>query len=748
MKLLSQSTDDRKLQKKISSLDVREDASQLVKRRWNLKVLPVTQLVSKWSRGITIAAIALTIVLAGHIASAQIAPPPSLKTVKVKDLEPKNLGEFIQDRTAAIALGKALFWDMQIGSDGIQSCATCHFHAGADSRAKNQLGPGLLRVSTDKSANPDKTFQIGGANYLLKSADFPFHQLADPNNRNSAVVRDSNDIVSSQGVFNAEFQDVVPGTDKDKVIFKPDPDGFKVGNTNVRRVEPRNTPTVVNAVYNFRQFWDGRAANVFNGVNPFGTRDPNAKLFRANNPAKLEEVPIRLKNSSLASQAVGPPLSSFEMSGDGRTFQEIGDKVGPIDKHKSTGKGKKLPRKTAKKITTLRPLGKQLVHPEDSVLGSDSRWPQPGLKTATYEKLIEKAFKDDWWKSNRVIQINSDGSRSVLNKPPKNLTTDVYTLMEYNFSLFFGLAIQMYESTLVSDNAPFDQFREGNTSALTVQQQQGLNLFLNSGCIFCHSGSEFTAASISNVQKNGRLTRSPAPGNPIEDTGFFGIGVRPDLEDISVGAEDNLKPKSRPFSEALLAKQGTFQEVFGEAPNITVGPNTPVAADGLFKAPTLRNVELTAPYMHNGGMLTLRQVVDFYNRGAGDDNPQIPRLPVLNLNEQQKEALVAFMKGLTDERVRLEKAPFDHPQLFVPDGHPGNQTSVTDDGTGKATDALSEIVAVGRNGRSSPPNFLQTSAQAAPTAAPPSNTPGSGYTQQDCPAGTTFKPLPGGFVCQ
>jgi hypothetical protein len=47
----------------------------------------------------------------------------------------------------------------------------------------------------------------------------------------------------------------------------------------------------------------------------------------------------------------------------------------------------------AKKILPLRPLGKQIVHPEDSVLGSDSRSPQPGLKTATYEKLIEEAFK-------------------------------------------------------------------------------------------------------------------------------------------------------------------------------------------------------------------------------------------------------------------------------------------------------------------------------------------------------------------
>jgi cytochrome c peroxidase len=759
IKFLNQSPEADKLQKKQSSVDISEDASRLCRRWWSLTALPLTRLVSKWSRGIAIAAIAVAAVIAGHLASAQVAPP-SLKTVTIP--EPSNLGEFVKDKTAAIALGKSLFWDMQIGSDGIQSCATCHFHAGADSRAKNQLSPGLLRVNANKTPNPDKTFQSGGANYQLKPDDFPFHKLADPNNRGSAVLRDSNDIVSSQGVFNAEFQDVVPGSDKDKVTFKPDPDGFKVGDKNVRRVEPRNTPTTINAVFYFRQFWDGRASDVFNGVNPFGRRDPNAKLYRAKNPAKIDEVTIGLDNSSLASQAVGPPLSSFEMSGDGRTWQEIGDKVGPPDKHKSTGKGKKLPRKSAKKLIPLRPLGKQVVHTQDSVLGSDSRSPQPGLKTATYEKMIEKAFKDDWWKSNRIIRVYPDGKREVDKKPDRNLTTQEYTLMEYNFSLFFGLAIQMYESTLVSNNAPFDQFREGNTSALTAQQQEGLNLFISppigngsgAGCIFCHNGAEFTAASVSNV-KRARLTESPAPGNPIEDTGFFNIGVTRTLEDISVGAEDNLTPQSRSFSEAVLAKQGKFQELFGEAPKVaklngTVVPfnntNT-VVADGLFKAPTLRNVELTGPYMHNGGMLTLRQVVDFYNRGAGDDNPQVPRLPVLNLNEQQKEALVAFMKGLTDERVRLEKAPFDHPQLFIPNGHPGNQTSVTDDGTGKATDALSEIPAVGSNGRSAPPNFLGVAATVAPTAKP-SYSPGAGYNAGDCPAGTTFKPLPGGFVCQ
>ncbi len=108
--------------------------------------------------------------------------------------EPDHLGDFIKDKVAAIALGKSLFWDMQVGSDGIQSCASCHFHAGADSRSKNQLSSGLLLVNADKTPNPDKIFNTGGPNYTLKPEDYPFHKLADPNNRLSTVLADTNDV--------------------------------------------------------------------------------------------------------------------------------------------------------------------------------------------------------------------------------------------------------------------------------------------------------------------------------------------------------------------------------------------------------------------------------------------------------------------------------------------------------------------------------------------------------------------------
>src|SRR5215472_8459702 len=74
--------------------------------------------------------------------------PGTLKQVPVP--EPTNLAAYVRNRDVAIVLGKAFFWDMQVGSDGVQACASCHFRAGADPRTINQLNPG-------GADNPDPT---------------------------------------------------------------------------------------------------------------------------------------------------------------------------------------------------------------------------------------------------------------------------------------------------------------------------------------------------------------------------------------------------------------------------------------------------------------------------------------------------------------------------------------------------------------------------------------------------------------
>ena len=218
----------------------------------------------------------------------------------------------------------------------------------------------------------------------------------------------------------------------------------------VRRVEPRNTPTVINAAFNFRNFWDGRANNVFNGVDPFGRRSTGARVLEVQADGSVAKVAVDLRNSSLASQAVGPALSPFEMSCAGRTFPHLG-----------------------RKLLRLRPLGQQRVSPEDSVLGALSRAPQPGLST-TYAALIQRAFHSRLWDSERVF----DGAQDEVASPTPGAAGE-FSLMESNFSLFWGLAIQLYEATLVSDDTPFD-CGAVTTALVNAAWSRGLGAVINS----------------------------------------------------------------------------------------------------------------------------------------------------------------------------------------------------------------------------------------------------------------------------
>src|SRR5947209_12086173 len=138
-----------------------------------------------------------------------LRPLASLSSVAIPPVF--GMEGILADKTAAVQLGKALFWDMQAGSDDVQACASCHFNAGADSRSNNQLNPG--------QAGGDNSFQVGmsfagllGPNYHYNpgtpeagfggyhDGDFPFHKVADPKDRYS-VVSDVNDVSGSEGVF-------------------------------------------------------------------------------------------------------------------------------------------------------------------------------------------------------------------------------------------------------------------------------------------------------------------------------------------------------------------------------------------------------------------------------------------------------------------------------------------------------------------------------------------------------------------
>lgn len=457
---------------------------------------------------------------------------------------PQHLDRYVRDRRAAVQLGKALFWDMQIGSDGVQACASCHFAAGADPRERNQLNPGLVRVRHERDgdvigfsragAAADTEFDSGGPNYRLTRDDYPFvrrpNQLIDRDGVLTPVDGNSNDIASSQGVHHTRFDSIVYGGSRDVGYGMPD-SVFHVGHANVRRVEPRNTPTVINAVFNFTNFWDGRANPIFNGDSPFGQQDPSAGIF-VRRGARLLEERVTLDNASLASQATGPVLNVFESSfGDGgpnfRSWPEVG-----------------------RKILSLRPLATQRVARTDSVLAPLVSASGRGL-IISYKRLIQRAFRPELWDSTQmVMQPCHDGEHAFFH-------------MEANMAFFFGVAVMLYEATLVSDQTPFDDWMEGEGTAVAGfghQEMRGLDVFLNEGrCVNCHGGPEFTNASVRNARNQLIEPMRMAEGEAIYDNGFYNVAVTPTTDDIGRGGRD-------PFGNALAFRGRHSLTVSGWSP--------------------------------------------------------------------------------------------------------------------------------------------------------------------------------------
>ena len=687
-------------------------------------------------------------------AGPSVALLASLKTVQ----PPKalDIGNYISDPFAAQQLGKALFWDMQVGSDGVQACGTCHFHAGADSRNRNQLNPGSDgQFGTNGLGLPEPAPGAMHADQTLTAAVFPLHRLidqqttGDPLSNPTNVVRDTNDVVGSKGVSLTQFVDIIPGSPVDEGIIITDP-VFNVNGANVRQVTGRNVPSVINAVFNFENFHDGRANNIFNGNNPFGPADPRPHLI-ANDAmtSTLATEVLRLRQSALASQASGPPLSDVEMSFRGRTWPKVG-----------------------KKMLSLRPLAQQAVSSSDSKLGFLADNGVGGTGTGlitTYTAMIQAAFPAKYWNNtSEKVVFDANGNPSFV--PGTPLNTDEYTQIEANFSFFFALAVQEYVSTLRADDSRLDQFLEGN-GFLTNEETIGMNVFTGAGgCLVCHDGGTMMDNDTVNLQGRDPVTDIPVPlnMNPINandfmliatgfgmyDQGYHNTGVRPGgnpnplapdflsvNEDVGRGGMTGLGAAGLteiPLSVGILGLQeigaATPQMpglaplpayMAGWVPDLPLGflptDTTPYAGRvtnfGAFKTPMLRNIALTGPYMHNGGLATLRQVVDFYVRG-GDfsvtnmDNfdTQVTPLGLLRdagaipgnpTPEELRDGLTQFLVALTDSRVSNEEAPFDHPEIFVPITGSAPVTPGTRDGLLADSTEFQQIPAVGSGGRSS-----------------------------------------------
>jgi cytochrome c peroxidase len=209
-----------------------------------------------------------------------------------------------------------------------------------------------------------------------------------------------------------------------------------------------------------------------------------------------------------------------------------------------------------------------------------------------------------------------------------------------------NLAIASYERTMVSGNSRFDQWYFGkNEKALNEREINGFRLFSGkANCISCHTINKdsalFTDQSFHNTgagwSRNNKVLSNLVKKEASKHT--FPVSLAPGIT-VEVANDHFDKASETPKNDV-----GRFE--------VTSNPDD----SWLYKTPSLRNIELTAPYMHDGSLRTLESVVDFYNVG-GEDNPyKDQRMLPLGLTQEEKADLVAFMNALTGSNVkRLEK---------------------------------------------------------------------------------------------
>jgi cytochrome c peroxidase len=190
-------------------------------------------------------------------------------------------------------------------------------------------------------------------------------------------------------------------------------------------------------------------------------------------------------------------------------------------------------------------------------------------------------------------------------------------------------AIAAYERTLISGNAPYDRYVAGDSDAISEEAKRGLSLFLDETheCFHCHGGFAFT---------------------------------------------DAVRSESTVFAELLFHNTGLYNvDGQGGYPALDRGliELTGVPSDmGRFRAPTLRNIAVTAPYMHDGSVATLDEVLDHYaaggrtiaegeDAGVGFTNPYKSQfVRGFPLPDEDRRALIAFLESLTDEEFLTDPA--------------------------------------------------------------------------------------------
>lgn len=195
-------------------------------------------------------------------------------------------------------------------------------------------------------------------------------------------------------------------------------------------------------------------------------------------------------------------------------------------------------------------------------------------------------------------------------------------------------AIAAFERTQVSGDSPFDRFVAGEKDAISASAKRGWELFRGkAACQICHTFIPETAPFFTDFKFHN-----------------LGIGARK-VEDFDKHAAEISKlAEQKELSTAALDELALTDEESSELGRflVTMQPQDL----GAFKTPTLRDVALTPPYMHDGSVKTLKEVMQFYNKGGHANKYLDPLIRPLGLTNQEMNDMVEFMKSLTSDRAK------------------------------------------------------------------------------------------------
>ncbi len=208
-----------------------------------------------------------------------------------------------------------------------------------------------------------------------------------------------------------------------------------------------------------------------------------------------------------------------------------------------------------------------------------------------------------------------------------------------------GKALASYQRTLLSGNAPFDRwYFAGEADAVSDEVKAGFTVFTGKGkCASCHTIGEHAALFTDHAFHN---------------TGVAHLQLIPEKTVVVDLGGGLVVPLPRAQVDEVLLPPGKDLGRY----EVTLDP----ADLWRYKTPSLRNVAVTAPYMHNGVLLTLQEVIEYYDRGGTGVEGQDPRIAPLRLTPDERRALLAFLHSLTGDNVAaLAKETYPHAELWV-----------------------------------------------------------------------------------